>query len=138
MSEKNILIHQLANGMNLIVEPMAEVSSAAFSFLTTAGVAYDPEGRTGTAGVLSEWLFRGAGEMNNRELNEQLDGLGLHRQSSINSIHSSFSGAIIADKLLRALEIHADVLQRPHLADDQFETCKMLSIQSLDSLEDDP
>lgn len=138
MSKKNILIHELANGMTLIVEPMAEVSSAAFSFLETAGVAYDPEGRTGTAGVLSEWLFRGAGEMNNRELNEQLDGLGLHRQSSVNSIHSSFSGAIIGDNLLRALEIHSDVLQRPHLAEDQFETCKMLSIQSLDSLEDDP
>jgi len=133
-----VMIHKLSNGMNLIVESMADVSSAAFCFLVPGGVARDPEGRTGTATVLNELLFRGAGDMDNRTVNEELDSIGLHRQGSASNTHNSFTGALVGDNLLRALELYADILCRPHLSDEQFELCRDLALQSLQSLEDDP
>ncbi len=79
--------------MTLVAETMPDVSSAAFAFLVPAGVVRDPAGRTGTATVLGEWLFRGAGQLDNRALNEALDGLGLHRQSGVSAVHSSYAAA---------------------------------------------
>jgi predicted Zn-dependent peptidase len=124
--------------MSLVVEPMAEVSSAAFSFMVPAGAAYDPADRSGAATVLSELLFRGAGPWDNRVLNEKLDALGLHRQGGVSSLHSTFAGALIGEKLLDVLELHCEILLHPHLEEDQFTSCKTLALQTLDSLEDDP
>jgi len=138
MAEEPISIHKYSNGLTLIAEPMAEVSSAGFVFLLPAGVAHDACGRTGSANVLAEHLFRGAGEMDNRALNERLDNLGLHRQSSVSCLYTTLGGGLIADNLLEALRLHADVIRRPQLAADQFETCQQLALQSLDSLKDDP
>ena len=138
MAEQPISIHKFSNGMTLIAEPMAEVSSAGFVFLLPAGAAHDPTGRTGAANVLAEHLFRGAGDMDNRTLNERLDNIGLHRQSNVSCLYTTLGGGLIADKLLEALRLHADVIRRPTLAADQFEPCRQLALQSLDSLEDDP
>ncbi|MFC1783952.1 M16 family metallopeptidase, partial [Planctomycetota bacterium] len=138
MSEQAVQIHKLNNGMTLVTESMKEVSSAAFVFLLPTGVAQDPPNLTGTAGVLAELIFRGAGEMDNRTLNERLDGLGLHRHGGIGSVFGSFGGALVADNLLEALKLYADIITRPTLAAEQFEACRELAVQSLDSLEDDP
>ena len=107
MSDQNIKIRRLKNGMTLVIESMAEVSSATFVFLLPAGAAHDPQNLTGTAAVLSELLFRGAGEMDNRTLNDQLDGLGLQRQSTVSSLHSGFTGALIGDNLIKTLKLYA-------------------------------
>lgn len=138
VSEETVKIAKLGNGMTLVAEPMGEVSSGAFVILVPAGAAYDPAGRTGTAGVLGDLVFRGAGQMDNRTLNDRLDGLGLHQSSGTSAFHSHFSGSLVADNLEAALELYGEILQRPMLLADQFELCRELAIQTLDSLEDDP
>ena len=124
--------------MVLVSETMFEVSSAAFVLMVPAGVANDPEGLTGTSAVLSDLVFRGAGCLDNRALNEALDNIGLHRGSGVASLHSSFSGALVSDNLLRAMELHSHVVREPILAPDHFESCRALALQALDSLDDDP
>ncbi len=138
MLQQQTEVHRLSNGLTLVAEIMPQVSSAAFAFLTPAGVGRDPENLTGTASILSDLTFRGAGDYDNRGLNEALDNLGLSRGSSTSSLHTRYSGALVGDKLIDVLEIYADVLCRPQLANDQFEMCKMLAIQNIESLEDDP
>jgi predicted Zn-dependent peptidase len=135
---QQIDVHRLENGMTLVAETMGEVSSAAFVFLTRSGAAFDPDALSGSATVLSEWVFRGAGDRDNRLLNEALDNLGLQRGSSVSAFHTRFSGALVADKLPEALELFSDILQKPLLEEDQFELCRQLALQSLESLEDDP
>jgi len=138
MAEHVVDVHKLSNGMSLVVEPMKEVSSAAFMFLLPVGVAFDPLEKTGMASVLAELVYRGAGEMDNRTLSENLDGLGLHRHYGIATLFGSFGGALVGGNLLEALKLHGDILRRPLLAEEQFEACRELTIQSLDSLEDNP
>ena len=133
-----IKVEKLNNGLTVIAEPMAEVSSAAMVFLVPLGVAQDPQGRCGTAGVLSELAFRGAAERSNRELNDALDNLGLQRSQSVSPLFSRIGAAMVADQLPAALELYADILQQPHLPADQFEFCRQLALQGIESLEDDP
>lgn len=138
MARQDIQVHPLDNGMTLVTEAMPEVMSAAFVFLLPAGVVYDPPGHTGTMSVLSELVYRGAGPYDNRELNDRLDALGLHRHSSIATTHATFGGSLIHDKLHEALRLHALMLRQPTLDDRQFEISRELTLQSLASLDDEP
>ncbi|MGA2916538.1 MAG: pitrilysin family protein [Sedimentisphaerales bacterium] len=137
MPEK-IDIYKLANGMTAIGVPMAQVQSAAFEFLLPAGAAVMPEGCCGASAVISDWIFRGAGNKSNRELTDLLDGLGLHRKSGAESKHISLSAALEAENLDKAIELYADIITRPSLDSGQFEYSRQLALQSLASLEDDP
>ncbi|MEK7996509.1 MAG: pitrilysin family protein [Planctomycetota bacterium] len=130
--------HTLKNGMVLLGEPMEAVQSAAFGFMLPAGAARLPDGCCGAGGVVADWIFRGAGERDSRQLSDALDGLGLVRAQSVGSSHLAIGAALEADNLAQTLELHADVIRRPHLKDDQFELARQLAVDEVLSLDDDP
>lgn len=133
-----VKIHKFSNGMTLVAEAMPEVSSGGVVIMVPGGVAADPSQRVGMATVVSDLVYRGAGPMDSRTLNDRLDGLGLQRHSMVSSGHTSFGGALLGDNLLEAVKLHAEILQRPRLEPDQFEACRQLALQGLESLDDDP
>lgn len=137
MTEK-IENHVLPNGMVLIGQPMNHVESVSFSFLMPGGAAMLPSGSCGAAAVLNDWLFRGAGPYNSRQLIDALDGLGLHRQSGVSSEYLSYAASLEAGNLAKALELYAHVLLRPRFESDQFEPSRQLALHDLAALDDDP
>ncbi len=137
MPEK-IDIYKLANGMTILGIPMPQVQSAAFDFLLPAGAALMPAGCCGAPAVIEDWLFRGAGGKTSRELTDLLDGLGIHRNSSVESKHIALSAALEAENLYRAIELYADIILKPALDEPQFEYSRQLALQGLAGLEDDP
>jgi predicted Zn-dependent peptidase len=130
--------HILKNGMVLLGEPMDSVQSAAFGFMLPAGAALLPEGCCGAANVIADWVFRGAGPRNNRQLNDALDGLGLHRASSVGSSHITIGAVLEASNLTQALDLYADVILEPTLDEDQFGLARQLAIDGVKALDDDP
>lgn len=117
---------------------MPGVQSAAFTFLLPAGAAFEPADRGGTASMLAEWITRGAGDLDSRALLTALDNLGVNHSESASTLHSSVAGATLGRNLIPALEIFADVVRRPHLDADEIEPIRALTLQGLQSLEDDP
>ena len=138
MPDSQIHHHTFPNGMALVAEELAGVRSAAFHLVIPAGSSSDPEQGSGSAGVLSELAFRGAGDMDSRQTMEYLDGLGLHRSTQVTSAHTIFSGALLATNLTRALHSYAAVAQHAHLPASEFEPSRDLIMQELISIEDDP
>ncbi len=130
--------HTFANGLTLLAERMEHVRSAAMYFLVPAGCAHDPPQQAGLAGVLSDLITRGAGELDSRELTLALDNLGLDRSESVGLMHTRFWGTTLARNLPQALRLYADVLRRPHLPEEELEACQALAIQDLKGLEDEP
>ena len=130
--------HVLKNGMVILGEPMEQVGSAAFTFLLPSGSSRLPYGCCGAGAVITDWIFRGAGSRNSRELIDALDSLGLHRNTSMNSSHISLGAALEASNLENAIDLYADMILRPSLDADQFEMSKQLAIQDLAGLDDDP
>ena len=128
----------LKNGMVLLGEPMEAVESVAFGFMLPAGAAHLPEGCCGAASVIVDWIFRGAGDKNSRQLSDALDGLGLVRGRSAGSSHVIIGAALEAGNLAQALDLYADVILRPSLKEDQFEPARQLAIDEVLSLDDDP
>ncbi|MBI1310234.1 insulinase family protein [bacterium] len=138
MEQQNVHTHEFDNGLTLIVEQMKDVQSAAFSFMVPAGCIYDPDDKNGTAAMLADWITRGAGSLNSRDLFTTLDNLGLQRAESAGANHITFSGASVADQLGEALCIYGDILLRPTLPEDQFEAVLLGAEQSLLAIEDEP
>lgn len=130
--------HILKNGMVLLGEAMEAVGSAAFGFMLPAGAAVLDEGCCGAGNVITDWIFRGAGDKNSRQLSDALDGLGLHRASSVGSSHITIGAALEAGNLAEAIELYADIILRASLEEDQFELARQLAVDSVLALDDDP
>ena len=130
--------HILKNGMILVGEPMEAVESVAFGFMLPGGASRLPDGCCGAGSVIVDWIFRGAGERDSRQLGDALDGLGLHRAGSVGSSHISVGSALEAENLADALDLYADIILRPQLKEDQFELARQLAIDSVHALDDDP
>lgn len=133
-----ILSHVYPNGLVLLAEPMESVESVAFTFRVPAGTVVEPRGQGGLAGVTCEMILRGAGPRDNRQFVNDLDNLGVERGENVGDAHVVFRGATLARNLTPALEIYADTLRRPHLPDDQIEPCRLIALQELAAVEDEP
>ncbi len=138
MQEQSIQTFEFENGLTLLVEQMPHVQSAAFSLLTPAGTIYEDQGLNGTAAVALDLMTRGAGERNSRELSEALDFLGVQGNDNVGWNFLSFSGATLAENLLEALPIYADIVQRPLMPEDQFPAVMNGAVQNLLSIDDEP
>jgi len=135
---EQFFIHELPNGMTLLAQPMENVSSAAATFVLPAGSSRDPEAIAGAAAVAAEWLLRGAGDRNSRQLIDALDALGCQHSQAVRSEYLLFSAAQLGRNLAAVLEICADILRRPRLEDQTFPPCRDLTAQDLAALEDEP
>ena len=130
--------YTLKNGMVLLGERMEGVESAAFGFMLPCGASLLPEGCCGAGSVISDWIFRGAGVRDSRQLGDALDGLGLHRAGSVSSSHLTIGAVLEASNLTQALDLYADIIIRASLKEDQFKLARQLAIDSVYSLDDDP
>jgi predicted Zn-dependent peptidase len=131
-------VYQLPNGITLLGEEMDFVSSAAFSILVPMGAATDPEGQEGAATILAEMYNKGAGPWGSRELSQQFEDIGVQRSHNAGIEVSMFSGAMLGENLLKALELYSQVLLEPHLPGEELDSVKQLALQDLKALEDEP
>lgn len=134
---QTILSHPFDNGLTLVAEPMPWLESAAFALLLPAGCSRDPADKQGLANFTCEMAQRGCGSRNSRQFVEDLENLGVEHGGSVSIAHTSFGGAMIADRLPEALTIFADLVLRPHLPAEQLEDARQVCLQEVRSIEDD-
>ncbi|MBI1367915.1 MAG: insulinase family protein [Planctomycetes bacterium] len=130
--------HRFANGLTLVVEPIASVASAAMTLLTPAGITTEPADRQGVGAILSEMIFRGAGELDARQHSDALDQLGVHRSGEVLTHHMRLGATMMGDRIDAALPLLLDMIRRPRLDETTFEPSRQLAITAIDSLEDNP
>lgn len=129
--------HTFENGLTLLAEEMPWLESAAFAFLLPCGAVHDPIDRLGLSNLTCDMVQRGSGDRSSREFVEALERLGVDRSGSVSLSHTSYSGATLADNLLPAIELHADLLQRPVFPEAQLGESRQVCYQELRAVEDD-
>ena len=130
--------HVLSNGMVILAEPMDYVESVSFNFLLPCGSAYIPKGSTGAGNVICDWIFRGAGDYDSRQMTTEMDNLGIHRSASQSTNHLVLNGALESSNLHQAIDLFAQMILKPHLDAEQFELSRQLALHELSGLDDDP
>jgi predicted Zn-dependent peptidase len=122
--------------MMLLGQEMDGVSSAAVSLVVPAGASFDDQ--PGAGAVTAEWILRGAGDRDSRQLSDAFDALGSHYESEARSEHLIVTASQLGRNLPEVLQLLADVICRPRLSDETFASCLGLIRQDLAALEDEP
>ena len=78
-----------------------------------------------------EMAQRGAGERDSRQFLADLENLGADTSASVSIAHTSVGGAMPAESLPQVLSIFADLVQRPHLPEDQLEDARLGCLQEV-------
>ncbi len=129
--------HPLPNGLTLAFERRA-TPGFSFHLRVPLGSAHDPAGQEGTAGVVEEWLYKGAGERSARQFQDALDDLGVRRGGGSDAEATFFSASGLGADLGAALELFADLVRRPQLPESELPVLLDLARQDLESLQDSP
>ncbi len=133
-----IVSRDLDCGVKLVMERMTGVKSAAVSWLIPAGTAGEPEDRLGLSALLSELIFRGAGELDSRQQSDALDLLGISRHANAQTRHLGLAMTLLGARLDEALPLLVDMVRRPRLAEESLTPARELCLQSLIGLDDEP
>lgn len=102
------------------------------------GSAHDPLGQEGSAGVLEEWLYKGAGGRDARGLQDAFDDLGVRRSGGVGPEATRLGVSGLTADLPAAVELIADLLLRPALPPGELPVLTDLARQDLEGLEDSP
>jgi predicted Zn-dependent peptidase len=129
--------HSFPCGLTLVAEEMPWLESAAFALLMPAGCAYEPADKLGLASLTCEMAQRGAGERDSRQFLADLENLGADSSASVSIAHTTVGGAMPAESLPQVLSIFSDLVQRPHLPEDQLEDARLGCLQEVKAIEDD-
>ena len=127
----------LPNGLTLAAEQRPGPGFA-FDLRIPIGSAHDPQGLQGSASLLEEWLGKGAGSRDAREFQDALDDLGLRRGGGVGAEATRFAVSGLNRDLEAALALYADLVQRPHLPEDELEVLTDLARQDLEAMADSP
>lgn len=133
-----IRTHSFANGLTAIVQPMPWQRTAAFSLNLEAGVQREDDRFAGLAGLVCEMVQRGAGNHSSRDLVAIQDNLGIDRSSGVSTATVSFGAAMPAESLQQAIALYGEIVRLPHLPGDQLDDARMMCLQELRAMEDEP
>lgn len=133
-----ITVRRLACGMPLIVESMSGVKSAALTWLLPAGTAAEPTDRLGLAGIVTEMLMRGAGDLDSRGHADALDRLGVGRSADASGMHVRIGATMLGARINDVLPLIVDMVRRPRFEESALEPARDLALQALEGLHDDP
>lgn len=133
-----ITTHQLASGMTVLVQPMPWLRTAAFTLSLRGGNQNESQDQSGLASMVCEMVQRGAGNYSSRDLVAQQDNLGMDRNGGVSTATVSFGSAMPAESFAEALKLYAAIVRKPHLPGDQIDDARMMMMQELRAIEDEP
>lgn len=128
----------LANGIEVVAEPLPGVQSVAFGFFIGAGARDETWDVAGLSHLTEATMFRGTKRMSSQELTDSLDRLGIVRNSNTGIEMSLFSAIQLGEHVLDSLGILAEVLQEPSFPPQDLEAVRGLQLQEIGQREDQP
>lgn len=128
--------YTLDNGARVILTPSHDVPMIVAEIAIRGGALADAQGKEGSAALLSDLLLKGAGSRDAKAFVEASADVGgeLSLSTAREALWASANfHATDADLMLSLL---ADALQRPHLAQAEFDKLQTRAIQSLAAVKD--
>lgn len=137
LSAPTFHVWTLPGGLTLAFERRAGPGFA-FDLRVPLGSAHDPLGEEGSLAVLEEWLYKGAGGRDARQLQDAFDDLGVRRGGGVGLEATRVHVSGLRADLSAALSLVADVVTRPELPAAELPVLLDLARQDLESLDDSP
>ena len=131
-------IRSLANGLQVVLVSQNEQPSVSIRMIVKAGAAQDPKGKLGVAMLTSSLLDQGAGNRTAEQIADAIDFVGGVLGTGAGSDLSYINAVVMKDSYALALELMADIAQRPTFAQAEIDRQRQQALSSLKVSADDP
>jgi len=138
VSEPNIRRAVLANGVRLATERMPHVRSVAVGIWLTRGSRHEPSESMGIAHFVEHMLFKGTPTRSAEEIAQQVDSIGGQIDAFTSKEYAGYYLKVLDEHLPLAVEILADLISNPLMADDDIEKEKKVILEEIKMVEDTP
>ena len=128
----------LPNGLRIVSESMPTVRSVAVGVWLNAGSRHETDDETGITHFIEHMVFKGTENFSAQEIAVSIDSLGGHLDAFTSKETTAFTAKVLDEHLPRALDILADMVQRPKFAADDVEREKGVVLEELKMDEDNP
>jgi zinc protease len=131
-------IRKMANGMQVVLVNQNEQPSVNVRMIIRAGAAHDPKGKHGLAMLAATLLDQGAGTKNAEQIAETIDFIGGVLGTGAGTDLSYINAIVMKDSYHIALDLMADVVQRPTFAPEEIERQRQQALSALKVAAEDP
>jgi predicted Zn-dependent peptidase len=128
----------LPSGLRVATRAMPGLETAAIGLYADAGARHEPAPLNGIAHLFEHMVFKGAGGRSARAISEAIEDVGGDLNACTDRDGTSFTASVLAEHLPLAVELVADLVQRPHLAAADLEREKDVVLQELGEARDTP
>ncbi len=131
-------IRKLANGLQVVLVSHNEQPSISVRMIIRAGAAQDPKDKQGMAMLTATLLDQGAGHRSAEQIADTIDFVGGVLGTGAGSDLSFVNAVVMKDSYDVALELMADVVQRPRFAQDEIDRQRQQALSALKVSAEDP
>ena len=131
-------LHRLANGLSIIVDPMAGAQSAAVGLYAAVGSRAESDGKGGLAHMVEHMVFKGAGSRGARAIAEAIEDVGGQLNAWTARDQTVFHARILPADVPLAIELIADLVRAPHFDPAELEREKGVILSELGECRDNP
>ena len=131
-------ISTLANGFRVVTERMPGLGSAAIGIWIDAGTRHERAAENGIAHFLEHMAFKGTARRSALEIAEEIEDVGGYLNAYTSRERTAYYARVLPEDLPRALDILADILREPALAEAEIETERGVILQEIGLCLDTP
>src|SRR5579883_1786453 len=137
-SEQIFPRHRLANGLQIIAQPMEGVESVALGYLIAPGARNEQQREAGISHFVETLGYQGTAHRSVQELTEAFEDIGASPDSGTETEFTSYSVTVLGRNLAPALELLTDVVLYPGFVPDEVPKARDRILQEIAQLEDEP
>jgi zinc protease len=131
-------IRKLANGLQVVLVSQNEQPSISVRMVVRAGAAQDPKGKHGVAMLTATLLDQGAGTKSAEQIAETIDFIGGVLATGAGTDLTYVNSIVMKDSYEIALDLMADVIERPTFAPQEIERQRQQALSALKVAAEDP
>lgn len=131
-------IRKLPNGLQVVLVHQNEQPMVSVRMIIRAGAAQDPRGKHGLAMLTATLLDQGAGTKSAEQIAETIDFIGGALGTGAGTDLSYVNAVVMKDSYDIALDLMADVTQRPTFAVEEIERQRQQALSALKVAAEDP
>jgi predicted Zn-dependent peptidase len=137
-SAQIILTHRLANGLQVVGQPMPEAESVAVAYYVRTGARdeHDPA-QEGISHFLEHILFKGTATLDRHQLDQAFTRIGAKRNGFTSTEYTFYYAQVLSDYLPGALDLLSEMMY-PRFVEEEFEAEKEVILNEISRAEDHP
>jgi predicted Zn-dependent peptidase len=141
MSETNGMVfhtHRLANGLQILGQPMPDFESAALSFYVCTGSRDEPDQSiAGVSHFLEHMVFKGTNTLDWQQITLEFSKIGAEINAGTSHESTVYYARVLGEYMERAFELLSDMMY-PRLSESDFTTEKEVIVNEIARSEDQP